>query len=96
MDKHSRFANGVPIKQRSFLETLKKLQNMMNIFINPGHWIEVPQDHSQLEVSELEVLYLRVLIQGTSSTAPEYNHKYIMQLREIILPALAKEYTNYS
>lgn len=95
MDKHSRHANGVPIKQRSFREAPKKLQNMMNIFINPGQWIRVPQDRSQLEVSEPELPYLRVVIQGTWLRGPEYYYRHVVQPCEIIFLSLAKGYRNW-
>jgi hypothetical protein len=80
--------------QRFFLEVLKK-PSEYDIFINPSHWIKVPQDQSQLEVSELELLYLRLVMRGTWEPGPKYNHKYVLQPSEIIFPALARDYTNW-
>jgi hypothetical protein len=68
---------------------------MMNIYINPSQWIKAPQDQSQLEVSELELLYLRLVIRGTRLPAPEYKHKYVLQAGEILFPVLARGYTNW-
>lgn len=67
----------------------------MNIYISPSQWIEVPQDQSELEVSELELLYLRLVIRGTSLPASKYNHKNVLQASEIIFSALKRGNTNW-